>query len=68
MSQPLKAKEVSRLLGMSAKWVYQNQFQIPGRFTIGKSIFWDKETLLRSIKEQASRPAVRLGRDRHDLT
>ena len=53
----LCAKEVAELLGKCTKWVYVNQHQIPGRFEIGKSIFWDREIFFQSLKEKAKRSA-----------
>ena len=53
MAQFLVAKEVALILSKSLKWTYQNQAQIPGRFVIGKSIFWDKEVLFESLKSRA---------------
>jgi predicted DNA-binding transcriptional regulator AlpA len=55
----LCAQEVADLLGKSLKWTYQNQKVIPGRFKLGKSIFWDKEVLINSIREQAGKPVRR---------
>ena len=59
MARFLCAKEVAELLGKSLKWLYQNQLHIPGRFVIGKSIFWDKEVLFESLKSQARKPKGR---------
>jgi len=53
MAQFLVAKEVAEILGKSLKRTYQNQRHIPGRFVIGKSIFWDKETFYESLKSRA---------------
>jgi predicted DNA-binding transcriptional regulator AlpA len=54
MSQFLSINEVAALLGKSSKWVYQRQAEIPGRFQIAKSIFFDKEALLNSLREWAT--------------
>jgi predicted DNA-binding transcriptional regulator AlpA len=59
MAQFLVAKEVAEILGKSLKWLYQNQTRIPGRFVIGKSIFWDKEVLMEALKSQARKPVRR---------
>lgn len=53
MSQILSAKGVSVLLGRCEKWVYKHQHEIPGRFTIGKSIFWNEKVLLQAIEEMS---------------
>lgn len=55
MSQFLSIKEVAALLGKSEKWTYQRQQEIPGRFLIGKSIFFDKEVLISTLRERATR-------------
>ncbi len=70
MSQFLSAKGVSALLGRSEKWVYKNQGLIPGRFTIGKSIFWNQKVLLEAIDKMSEpKPAPKRydGSGRHGL-
>ena len=56
-TQPLtiKIKEVAQLLGMSEKWVYQNQTQIPGYFKMGKAIFINREVFIESLKPKATK-------------
>ena len=50
----LCAKEVAQLLGVSLKWVYAHQQEIPGRIKIAGLIRWDETILLNSVKEQAA--------------
>ena len=70
-SRYLSVGEVALLLGKSQKWVYQKKGVIPGYFKLAGSIFFDREILLSSLKESASRPTKRNrpeGRnDRHGL-
>jgi hypothetical protein len=66
MSQFLVVKEVAKIFGRSEKWTYQNQHRIPGRFVIGKSIFWDPEVLNESLKTQARKPIPPV-RGRHGI-
>ena len=56
-TQPLtiKIKEVAQLLGMSEKWVYQNQTQIAGYLKIGKAILFNREIFLESLKPKATK-------------
>ena len=49
----LSAGEVASLLGKSLKWTYQNKNQIPGFFMIGKSVFWEREVLLSTLRDRA---------------
>jgi len=70
-SRYLSVGEVSLLLGKSQKWVYQKKGVIPGYFKLAGSIFFDREILLSSLKEYASRPTKRhrpdSRNDRHGL-
>ena len=53
----LSVGEVAQLLGKSQKWVYQNKGVIPGCFKLAGSIFFDREILVSSLKNAATRPA-----------
>ena len=67
----LSVAEVAELFARSEKWVYQNKSEIPGYFKLAGSIFFDREILVSSLKNAATRPAKRQkpdGRnDRHGL-
>lgn len=72
MDKPyLSVGEVALLLGKSQKWVYQNKSEIPGYFKLAGSIFFDREILVSSLKNAATRPAKRQKpdstSDRHGL-
>jgi predicted DNA-binding transcriptional regulator AlpA len=57
----LSVKEVTQLLGIrSTKWVYTHKSEIPGFFMLGKSIFFDKEVLLATLKAKATKPVKRI--------
>lgn len=68
----ITVEEVAVLLRKNPKWVYSHKEKIPGYFRIGKSIFFDREILIESLKEQARKPTKeKAGRitsvDRHGL-
>jgi predicted DNA-binding transcriptional regulator AlpA len=46
----LSVKEVATLLNKSEKWVYLSKESLPGYFKLAKSIFFDKQVLLGSLK------------------
>ena len=67
----LSVIEVAELFARSEKWVYQNKSEIPGYFKLAGSIFFDREILVSSLRNAASRPAKRQKpnspSDRHGL-
>ena len=64
----LAVKEVAALLGVSDKFVYKHQKEIPGRVKIGSLIRWDKEVLTEELNRQARRPVKdRAYHGRHGL-
>jgi hypothetical protein len=53
-SHYLSVKEVANLLHKSEKWVYVNKGEIPGFFMLAKSIFFDRDILVCSLKTLAT--------------
>lgn len=73
MSSPtFSVNDVASFLGMSLKWVYAHQKEIPGRFKIGGAVFFDRDTFYAGIKDLAAGKPERKARtspvDRHGLT
>lgn len=54
-SLTIKIKEAAQMLGVSTKWCYLNKHLIPGYFTIGKSIFINREIFIESLKTRATK-------------
>jgi hypothetical protein len=75
MASPfLSVSEVSQLLRVSQKWVYQTlgKGELPGAFRIRGVWFVDREMLLNALKERALKPKPRRletagSKNRHDL-
>ena len=67
----LSVAEVAEMFARSEKWVYQNKSGIPGYFKLAGSIFFDREILVSSLRNAATRPAKRQKpdspSDRHGL-
>lgn len=55
----LTVGEVASLLGKCEKWVYSNKEDIPGFFRLAKSIFFDKEVLMRELKFLAQKKVLK---------
>jgi len=55
----LTVKEVAQLLGKSEKWCYLKKEHLPGYFKLAGSIFFDKEVLLVTLRNQATKPVKR---------
>jgi hypothetical protein len=55
MNKPyLSVKEVQQLIPFSEKWIYLHLEDIPGYFRLGKSILFDKDILLKGLKDLAT--------------
>ncbi|MCX6121910.1 MAG: hypothetical protein NTX44_09855 [Ignavibacteriales bacterium] len=65
-SQYLTVKEIALLLGKSEKWVYLNKSKIPGFFVLAKSIFFDKQFLLTTLRQLAAQPKQNKPKGRND--
>ena len=62
MASPfLSVSEVSQLLRVSTKWVYQTlgKGELPGAFRIRGVWFVDRETMLEALKAKALKPKPR---------
>jgi hypothetical protein len=55
----LTVKEVAKLLNKSEKWCYLKKDQLPGYFKLAGSIFFDKDVLLATLRNQATKPVKR---------
>jgi hypothetical protein len=67
MENPLlTVDEVAIFLRKSSKWVYTQKDQIPGYFKLGGSIFFDREILVKHLKELAAKPTPKVSRSRTD--
>ena len=65
-SQFLSVKEVAVLLSKSEKWVYLSKESIPGYFKLAKSIFFDKQLLLTTLRQLAAQPKQNKPKGRND--
>jgi hypothetical protein len=65
-SQFLSVKEVATLLNKSEKWVYLSKESLPGYFKLAKSIFFDKQLLLISLRQLATQPKQNKPKGRND--